>query len=400
MDNYSKQNPHIVELFIQLHQIFGQKLGNLMLVGCVEKYLERSIRKLDQINEKTFKQPRIIQGLGISDVNGLLDQAIAAAYLKNLGASNFKPILPLNEEFLQKISGFEPYLSMHFSIVTSDECVREVRSHNIFPLASGTFVSTSETGLAHISDFPIKIFPELQRKKLGTAIFELLPETEVKALEYFKSNGLSLSADIVLVQIEENQANQDIKSDNYDLEREYSEAFKFLLDRNYQIIIIGDQPIKILNSSIQNITGKNYPFEVELFLAAKSKFTMGSDNVLAKLAYCFGTPQLLVNISPFSCRRASAFGCCAPLFWRSNGQKLTINEIEENGLLSVYTEELQKSKRIEKIRLDQISIMDATREMIEYLNLGPIYQLNAKLSHIKSKYGIYGSLYSKSLALF
>jgi hypothetical protein len=135
-----------------------------------------------------------------------------------------------------------------------------------------------------------------------------------------------------------------------------------------------------------------------LYLAAESKFYVVINGCVSKLAYSFGTPQFLVNSSPFAARWANTFVSCAPLFYEKNGEQLKMSEIKSSGLLSSSWKNLQVLKGIYSVPTSSDDVMRATQEMLDFVESGPIYETNNYLYETKKQFGIFGALCSNTIS--
>ena len=397
VSEFSAAEPIGIDFLYTVHWMLLSKVGNKKIVSEVAQSIFQSQETFENLRKNVFCARPVIEISGAPNFTKVVDYVVLITYLKLLGCLTNKPFLFVPQNTPYWFKGFQLYLSDIFEILYDQSEHGRGASFSAITLLNCDVIGTSKENCQHYYEFIGYIQNDLIKKNIPLKVLTLKKETTQAALKYLSHFGEIDKLKIVTMNLENGKSDDHYKA----VKSDFLPVVTWLIKSGYTIIHVGK------NSTIEfpeltgliNLTNLDYPIEVDLFISAQSEFVFGCDSDHTALAHAFDTPQLLVNAIPFSGMRVSTFAQCAPLFWSHPFAQLSIGEIVDNSLLSDYANELIKNKNILVKPFKADKILAVTKEMIEYLAKGPIYERNQDFSEKKKKYGLNGALCSDTLDL-
>ena len=148
-----------------------------------------------------------------------------------------------------------------------------------------------------------------------------------------------------------------------------------------------------------DLTISERPGEVDIYLCAKAKFYYGSSSGPYSISFNFNVPSLLTSVILYGPQRPNNLIQFLPLKNKETGKILSIKEIKDKHLNSIFSARVFDKLGLEPIFPSSESNLLLVKEMIEYLDKGKIYKENVANRKKLRSYNILGGLCSESLSL-
>ena len=213
-----------------------------------------------------------------------------------------------------------------------------------------------------------KVYEDIHPLKIEDSIIDLTSSDIEECKSLFKKYNLE-NKKIVCLHVRDqnyyNDSNRRIyRNSNIN---NYKEAIKYLIDKNYLVVRIGDKSAKKMD--YQNRYFIDYPFTkikseiMDLFLIKECNFYIGTPSGPMDTAYLFKKPLLLTNlydIFPSYLRKKIDRGVFRKIIRKSDGKSLSLNEFVKLGIKYHQTEVYIDD--IDFIENTSSELLDATKE--------------------------------------
>jgi putative glycosyltransferase (TIGR04372 family) len=245
-------------------------------------------------------------------------------------------------------------------------------------------------------------YDDLIAKEIPISPFTLKKSTIDCALEFLTQYGLSNSDEFIVLHLREEgyYDSYQHKYRNVNIEN-YNESIDWLLKQGLKVVRIGHSKMTPLEPrhGFIDLTISERPSEVDIYLCAKAKFYYGSSSGPYSISFNFNVPSLLTSLILYGPQRPNNLIQFLPLKNKVTGKILSIKEIKEKHLNSVFSARVFDKLGLEPIFPSSESNLLLVKEMIEYLDKGKIYKENVANRKKLRSYDILGGLCSESLSL-
>ena len=367
----------------------------------IVKIDQATTAKIRTIGVDRFGLPPIVEiNWMLGRVGEMLDQTALSYHSTKLGLLNQKPVLAVPPSTRISNLAFIPYLYDAFDVITDPKLCKYFQHMSKFcPFNPYTYSYGSTAG--HNGTFLNAAYDDLIAKEIPISPFKLKNSTIVSALEFLAQYGLSSNDEFIVLHLREEgyYDSYQHKYRNVNIEN-YNESIDWLLKQGLKVVRIGHPKMTPLEPrhGFIDLTISERPGEVDIYLCAKAKFYYGSSSGPYSISFNFNVPSLLTSLILYGPQRPNNLIQFLPLKNKVTGKILSIKEIKEKHLNSIFSARVFDRLGLEPIFPSSESNLLLVKEMIEYLDKGKIYKENVANRKKLRSYDILGGLCSESLS--
>lgn len=226
-------------------------------------------------------------------------------------------------------------------------------------------------------DFAVNIFYQKKHRSHNFKYFSLSADEITKGFEILKSTGLDTSRKFIVIHIREDGYNNNF-SDNHSVRNSdptsYIKAIKFILSKGINVIRVGDKSMKKLpklDGFLDYAHSKIKSDFMDVFLAAKCIFCIGTSSGYYHIPMFFDRPILLLNCVPL----APVLSLTDKSMFLSKKYIYT-NSKKKVNLIELFTFNKMMLGDLKSLKENNITVLDnsaedvlsATKDMMEMYN--------------------------------
>ncbi|MBP98405.1 hypothetical protein CMK18_20850 [Candidatus Poribacteria bacterium] len=407
-ESYVEKFPHHRHIARDLAYVLLNEVGLSTAYKRLLKLFIDTTQNLAQIGTQIYNLPPVFENTySVERIGEIVDQTAMAYYAMQMGLIQTKPILLLpkdNPRYHLANDGFFPYLASVFDIISD---TKEVLFFNqisqMIPYFGQLMKVTDDIYGTSAEIFPT-IHKLLTKMKKRPFAFQILEETENRAVKFLKSYDFDLKKPFVTLHLrEKGYADGEYNEQRNINPKHYILAVNWLLSQGIQVVRIGHEQMSSMEqkNGFVDLTHIKRPGEVDIYLCAKNLFYYGNDSGPLALAYHFGAPSLCTATSGCYFSQPNSLIQFRPLVRIENNQTVQFSNISTSELRYVWVSKILNRSGIKIQSISEQEHLRSVKEMLEFLGDGNIVRLNHQLNHEKQIAQIQEGTYltSDSLAL-
>ena len=378
-------------------------VGSVRLAKEVARVFVETTDRLLEIGRRDFGLPPILDSYWMLErIGELADQSASVKFMKKLNKLDQKLLLCtfINRPIVNK--AFIPYLSDCFEIITDAKDCNYILDQAALSPVDPSFFKHSNTSYGHNSGFFSASYADLISMDHSPVAFSLKDETITVAQKFLKKYGLELNDQFVVFHVREGGYIDAIQHQYRNSDpNDYREAINWLLDAGFKVVRIGHSKMTILDGcdGLIDLTKIERPGEVDIYLCGAASFYFGSGSGPFSLAYNFGVPIAYSSAIPYGRTRPNVFKQFLKLKNKETNEAIGFSGISEMGLELICSPKILNRYNLVPSVPSSREHLDFVKEMLEYMEEGPIFKLNKSRFDEKQKQGIMEGLCSQSLEL-
>ena len=336
------------------------------------------LKKRDEFYQKNKINHLNIEFMGSENITGSLGNFWQ---IKNILDANYlklrknKQIIILKEQYLNYSNAtLALYFESKINIVKNNELIKiffDLQDYLSIP--SGFLVPLEKKIIFH-EFLPSYINQKFKNISKQTNSFKLSDSDEDKGKKILNRMGVPSNKWIVTFHIREVGFRNESKSNTTENFRNsnpfnYLKAMKLIISKGGFVIRMGDKSMTNLPKMKNFIDYANSKFKsdfMDVYLAAKSKFCVGTPSGYYAIPDYFGVPVVLTNAAMltqyFSLKKGDIF---LPRMIKKNNKYLNLDSMFCHPNIWLYSDKLYEKYGISTIENTEEQIFKATEEMIE-----------------------------------